>query len=69
MENQELFSIWRLYDNNNHFERQKYLSKKEAEEIRQKYENLGHKQLYYIEKTTEKNTEKLIDKISLPHVQ
>lgn len=58
MENQELFSIWRLDDNNNRFEMQKNLSLKEAEEICQKYENLGHKQLYYVEKTEEKNQKK-----------
>jgi hypothetical protein len=45
------YSLWRLDDNNNHFEMQRNLTLEKAQQQAQVYEQRGHKQVYYIQQT------------------
>jgi hypothetical protein len=50
-ENTKDYSLWRLDDNNNHFEMERGLSFAQAKKKALMYEQRGHKQSYYIQKT------------------
>lgn len=45
------YSLWRLDDNNNHFEMQRNLTLEKAQQQAQLYEQRGHKQVYYVQQT------------------